>query len=179
MPIFGLNNGVIPIIAYNYGAQKRSRMMQAVKVQMLIAVGMMAVGTLLFLLIPGSLLKMFITNASVQEMEIMMRIGKPALRIICTPFILAAISISLTSFFQALGKGVYAMIMSMVRQLVVLLPAAYVLALIGQKVGNDNLVWISYPIAEIVAIALALYYFGRLKRKVLSKVGDDGLPQTA
>ena len=179
MPIFGLNNGVIPIIAYNYGAQRRSRMMKAVKVQMLIAVGMMAVGTLLFLLIPGTLLKMFITNASVQEMEIMMQIGKPALRIICTPFILAAISISLTSFFQALGKGIYAMIMSMVRQLVVLLPAAYVLALIGQKVGNDNLVWISYPVAEIVAIILALYYFGRLKRKVLSKVGDNGLEQTA
>lgn len=179
MPIFGLNNGVVPIIAYNYGAQKRSRMLKTMKLQMLIATGIMTVGTILFLAIPGTLLRMFITNASAEEIAIMMQIGKPALRIICTPFIVAAISISLTSFFQALGKGVYAMVMSMVRQLVVLLPAAYVLARIGQTIGNDNLVWLSYPIAEIAAVAMGFYYFARLNRKVLSKVGDNGLSHTA
>ena len=179
MPIFGLNNGVVPIIAYNYGAQKRSRMLQTMKLQVIIAVCLMALGMVLFLAIPGPLLKMFITNASAQEMAIMMQIGQPALRIICTHFVIAAVSISFNSIFQALGKGMYAMIISMVRQLVVLLPAAYVLARIGQSIGNDNLVWISFPIAEIAAVATGAYYFSRLHRKVISKVGDNGLSQSA
>ena len=179
MPIFGLNNGIVPIIAYNYGAQKRSRMMQAMKVQMSIAAALMTLGTILFLAIPGPLLKMFITNASAEEVATMMRIGKPALRIICSHFIVASLCISFNSVFQALGKGTYAMFTSMCRQLVVLLPAAYVLARIGMQVGNDNLVWISFPIAEIASLIASVIFFRRLYKKIISKVGDSGMAQTA
>lgn len=179
MPIFGMNNGIVPIIAYNYGAQKRSRMTQAMKVQMVIAALLMALGTLLFMLIPEPLLKMFITNASAEEMETMMRIGVPALRIISTHFIIAALCISFNSIFQALGKGMYAMITSICRQLVVLLPVAYVLARIGMSIGNDNLVWISFPIAELVSLIVSLTFFRRLYKNLISKVGEDGLAQSA
>jgi len=179
MPIFGLNNGVVPIIAFNYGAQKRSRMLQTMKLQVTIAMGLMALGTVLFLAIPGPLLKMFTSEATAEEVNIMMQIGRPALRIICSHFILAAVSISFNSVFQALGKGMYAMVISIVRQLAVLLPAAYILARLGMRLGNDNLVWISFPIAEIAAVAIGLYYFGRLNRKVISKVGNQGLGQAA
>lgn len=179
MPIFGLNNGIVPIVAYNYGAQKRSRMMQAMKVQMLIAAALMTLGTVLFMAIPGPLLKMFITNASAEEVATMLRIGQPALRIISTHFIVASLCISFNSIFQALGKGMYAMFTSMCRQLVVLLPVAYVLARIGMRVGNDNLVWISFPVAEIASLIASLIFFRRLYKKVISKVGDNGIAQTA
>lgn len=179
MPVFGLNNGIVPIIAYNYGAQKRSRMVQTMKVQVAIATSLMALGMAIFLAFPGPLLRMFITNASAEEMSIMMSIGKPALRIICTHFIVAAVSISFNSVFQALGKGMYAMVVSIVRQMAVLLPVAYVLARIGMRVGNDQLVWLSFPIAEIAALIIALYYFARLNRKVISQVGDQGVAQSA
>ena len=176
MPIFGLNNGVVPIIAYNYGAQKRDRMMKTTRVAICAAMGIMLIGTLLFLLIPGPLLKIFMQNVTAEEMRIMLSIGEPALRIICTPFIVAAVCISFNAVFQALGKGVYAMITSFCRQLVVLLPAAYVLARIGQSIGNDNLVWLSYPIAEVASLAATLILYRRLNRDVISKIGNDGIP---
>ena len=179
MPIFGMNNGIVPIIAYNYGAQKRSRMMKTMKVGVGAAAVIMALGTLLFMLIPGPLLRIFIQNASAEEMATLMAIGEPALRIISTHFIVAAISISFNSVFQALGKGTYAMITSFCRQLIVLLPAAYVLARIGQSVGNDNLVWLSFPIAEVVSLIVSLILFGRLKRTIIDKIGDDGIPAAA
>ena len=175
MPIFGLNNGVVPIIAYNFGAQKRDRMMKTTKVAILAAVAIMTVGTLLFMLIPGPLLKIFMQNVTAEEMNIMLSIGQPALRIISTPFIVAAVCISFNAVFQALGKGTYAMITSFCRQLVVLLPAAYVLARIGQNIGNDNLVWLSYPIAEIAALAATLVLYRRLYRDVISKVENRGI----
>ena len=172
MPIFGMNNGIIPIIAYNYGAQKRSRMIQTMKVALVIAAALMALGTLIFCVIPGPLLGMFITNASAEEVSILMSIGKPALRIISSHFILAAICISFNAIFQALGKGTYAMVTSICRQLVILLPVAYVLARIGMNIGNDNLVWISFPIAEIASLIVTLIYYRRLNRKLISRVGD-------
>ena len=172
MPIFGLNNGVIPIIAYNYGAQKRKRMLKTVKLALGIAVGLMAIGTLLFMLIPGSLLGMFISNASAEETAIMLSIGKPALRIICIHFIMAGVVISFNSIFQALGKGIYAMITSICRQLLVLLPAAYILARIGFAAGNDRLVWISFPIAEVVSMAVAIIFFLRINKKLISRIKD-------
>ena len=101
-----------------------------------------------------------------------MRIGKPALRIISSHFILAAICISFNAIFQALGKGTYAMVTSICRQLVILLPVAYVLARIGMNIGNDNLVWISFPIAEIASLIVTLIYYRRLNRKLISRVGD-------
>ena len=179
MPIFGLNNGIVPIIAYNYGALKRERMMKAIKVEICAAVGIMAIGTLIFMLIPGPLLKIFIQNASAEEMATLLAIGQPALRIICTHFIFAAVCISFNAVFQALGKGTYAMISSFCRQLIVLLPVAYVLARIGQSVGNDNLVWISFPIAEIAAVTVSLILFGRVKRNIISKIGDGSAAKAA
>ena len=132
---------------------------------------------LLFLLIPDKLLGIFITNASAEEIDMLLGVGVPALRIISSHFILAAISIVMNASFQALGKGTYSMITSICRQLVILLPAAYALARIGMRIGTDNLVWISFPIAEIVSLVLTILLFIRLNRNLISKVGDDGLPQ--
>ena len=179
MPIFGLNNGVVPIIAYNYGAQKRERMMQTIKIAVSIAAGLMAIGMLAFMLIPGPLLKIFIQNATDEEMATMMRIGIPALRIICTHFVMAAVSISFNAVFQALGKGTYAMITSICRQLVILLPAAFVLAKLGMAVGNDNLVWISFPIAEVASLIVSCTLYRRLYKNVISHVGEVPAPQAA
>ena len=179
MPIFGMNNGIVPIIAYNYGAQRRSRMIKTMKVGVSAAIVIMALGTLLFMLVPGPLLKIFIQNASAEEMATLMAIGEPALRIISTHFVIAAVCISFNAVFQALGKGTYAMISSFCRQLIVLLPVAYVLARIGQSVGNDNLVWLSFPIAEIAALIVSLIFFRRLHRNLISKVGDEGISTAA
>ena len=139
MPVFGLNNGVIPIIAYNYGAQKRSRMTKAIRVSLALASAFMLLGTVLFLLIPDVLLGFF--NAS----ETMLAIGEPALRIIASTFVVAGVCIVLGSVFQALGYSVYSMIVSLARQLIVLVPVAWALATIGRNIGNDNLVWIAFP----------------------------------
>ncbi len=171
MPIFGMNNGVVPIIAYNYGAQKRERMMQTIKIGISIAAGLMAIGTLIFELIPGPLLRIFIQNATEDEMATLMRIGEPALRIIASHFIMAAVSISFNAVFQALGKGTYAMCTSVCRQLVILLPVAYVLARIGMSVGNDNLVWLSFPIAEVVSLTVGCFLYRKTYRDIISKVG--------
>ena len=179
MPIFGMNNAVVPIIAYNYGAQRRSRMVSAIKISIVIAAILMAIGTLLFMCIPGPLLKIFMQNVTADEMNILLGIGVPALRIMAIPFIVAAVCICLSSSFQALGKGMYALIMSACRQLLVLLPAAYVLARIGMKVGNDNLVWFAYPIAEVAALAVSLLLFARMYKKLIRNVGNDGLSQVA
>lgn len=179
MPVFGLNNGVVPIIAYNYGAQKRDRMEQAIKISTIIAVALMALGTLLFMLFPTQLLSIFTTNARPDELEIIYAIGGPALRIIATPFMLAAVSISFSAIFQALGKGVYAMLTSILRQLVVLLPAAYVLARIGQSIGDDRLVWASFPIAELVALIASVYFFRKLHRNVIRQVGNGDIAPAA
>ena len=179
MPIFGMNNAVVPIIAYNYGAQRRRRMTSAIRISIYIALVLMAIGTLLFMCIPGPLLKIFMQNVTAEEMAIMLRIGEPALRIMAIPFMVAAVCICLSSSFQALGKGMYALIMSVCRQLLVLLPAAYVLARIGMKVGNDNLVWFAYPIAEVAALTVSVLLFIRMYKKLICKVGDSGLSQTA
>ena len=173
MPIFGLNNGIIPIVAYNYGAKNRARMVQAVKIAAIIACSVMFVGMLLFLTIPGTLLSLF--DAS----ETMLAIGEPALRIISTSFTFAGVCIVLGSIFQALGHSVYSMIVSFIRQLVVLVPCAYLLARVGQRVGNDNLVWLSYPIAEVFSLAVTLILFTKLYRSVIMEVplhGEENEP---
>ena len=99
-------------------------------------------------------------------------IGRPALRIICTHFVFAAVSISFNAVYQALGKGSYAMLTSICRQLVVLLPVAWVLARAGQRIGNDNLVWLSFPIAELASLTLSLFLFARVNKNIISRVGD-------
>ena len=166
MPIFGLNNGIIPIIAYNYGAQNRKRMVRTIQLAVTYAMVCMLIGFIIFEVFPGPLLSIF--NAS----ESMMEIGIPALRIIATPFIVAGACIALGSVFQALGYAVYSMITSIARQLIVLIPSAYILARIGQNIGNDNLVWYSYPIAEVASLLMTIWLFIRLYRNVIALVPD-------
>ncbi len=164
MPVFGLNNAVVPIVAYNYGARKRGRMLQAVKLAMLYATAFMLLGMTAFLAVPDLLLKIF------KASETMLAIGVPALRIISLSFLFAGVAIALSSVFQAMGHGVYAMLLSFIRQLVVLVPSAYLLARWGRQVGNDDLVWLSYPIAEFVSIVVALLLFRSLYRNVIAQL---------
>ena len=160
MPIFGLNNGMVPIVAYNYGAKNKKRMMDTYKLSVLIATGIMTVGTIVFLLVPEVLFGFF--NAS----EHMLSMGVPALRIICVHFPVAAFCIITGTLFQALGSAVYSMINSICRQLVVLLPAAYLLA----QLGNVNYVWWAFPIAEIASAILTIIFYIRLKRDIIDKM---------
>ena len=171
MPIFGMNNAVTPIVAFNYGAQNRKRMLRAVKLGMLAALCIMTVGTLIFELAPQVLLGLF--DAS----ETMLAVGIPALRITATTFIVASLCIVLGSVFQACGIGTYSMYVSFTRQLVVLIPAAFLLARLGQSVGNDNLVWLAYPIAEVVSLCATLLLFRRLYNNLIVKIpeGSDVL----
>ena len=166
MPIFGLNNGAVPIIAYNYGAQRKDRMLHTVRLAVICNLGFMLFGTALFLLIPHLLLSMFNADAA------MLAIGTPALRIISTSFMAAALCIAIGSTFQALGKGVYSMIVSIIRQLLVLIPSAFVLARLGMSMGNDNLVWYSYPIAEVFSVIISLFLFRRLKKNIIDPLPD-------
>ena len=168
MPVFGLNNGSVSILAYNYGARKRARMTECIKRVCLYALCIMSAGTLIFQTIPQVLLQLFNAN------ETLIGVGVPALRIISLSFPIAAICIALGGAFQATGKSVYSMLVSFVRQLIFLIPAAFVLALIGQNSGNSNLVWWSYPIAEVVSLAISLFFYFRLHRTLLSKLPENG-----
>ena len=168
MPVFGLNNGSVSIIAYNYGARKRQRMTDCVKRVAVYALCIMSVGTLIFQTVPQILLRLF--NAT----DTLIAVGVPTLRIISISFPIAAICIALGGAFQATGKSIYSMLVSFVRQLIFLIPAALVLALIGRNVGNSNLVWWSYPIAEVVSLAISLFFYFRLNRTLLSKLPLHG-----
>lgn len=156
MPVFGLNNGMVPIIAFNYGAKQKQRIMKTMKLAMVYAFGMMAVGLLIFQLCPAFLLELF--NAS----DSMLAIGVPALRTISISFLFAGFSIVSISMLQALGHGIYSMFISVGRQLVVLIPVAYLLA----QTGNLHLVWLAFPLAEIMAIVLSIIFM----RKVLKSL---------
>ena len=162
MPVFGLNNGVIPVVAYNYGAKKRKRMTGAVKIACIAASGFMAVGLLIMQVFPAQALMLF--DAS----EEMMTLGIPALRTISLSFIFAGICIALGSVFQALGRGTYSMYVSLARQIVVLLPVAYLFSL----TGNLNLVWLAFPIAEIMSITMSILLYARIYKKVISKIPE-------
>ena len=166
MPIFGMNNGVIPIVAFNYGAQNRRRMVETIKRGTLYASCIMVFGTVLFQLIPGPLLKIF------DATDTMLTVGIPALRIISLSFCMAGACIALGSSFQALGKSIYSMITSIVRQLVFLVPIAYVLARYGASVGNDDLVWWCYPIAEVFSLTLTLLFFRHVYRTMIARIPD-------
>ncbi len=154
MPVFGLNNGLVPIVAYNYGARNKKRIMSAFKLAVCIAVGVMLVGTVLFWIFPGQLLGIF--EASPQMLEI----GIPALRIISLSFTFAGYCIVCGSMFQALGNGMYSLINSFCRQLLVLLPTAWILS----RISGLSAVWWSYPIAEIVSLLLSTYLLVRIYR---------------
>lgn len=146
MPVFGLNNGIIPIVGYNYGAGNKERMRETIFLGMRYAVTIMLIGTLIMMVFPDQLLGMF--NASDQMMDI----GRVAFRIICISFPFAAISIISIGVFQAIGKGTLSMIISIIRQLVVLVPLAYLFSL----TGNLSMVWWSVIIAELVAVSICV-----------------------
>lgn len=157
MPVFGLNNGMVPIIAYNYGAQKPERIHKTIRLGMVYAVAIMAVGLLVFQLIPKELLLMF--DAS----DAMLEIGAPALRIMSLAFVFAGIGIVSGSSCQAFGYSVYSMLISIARQIVVLIPAAYLLSLTGVL----RSIWFAFPIAEIFSLILSLFFL----RTTLKKTG--------
>lgn len=163
MPVFGLNNGMIPIIAYNYGAEKRERVIKTIKSSVIMAVAIMVAGLVIMQLFPVQLLGIF--NAS----EHMLSIGVPALRLISLSFVFAGYCIVMGSVFQALGNGVYSMIVSIVRQLLVLLPVAFLFSL----TGNVNLVWLSFPIAELFSVTLSTVYLMKINKKIISKIGRE------
>ncbi|MBQ6672545.1 MAG: MATE family efflux transporter [Spirochaetales bacterium] len=156
MPVFGMNSGLIPILGYNYGAKNRPRMMKALKLGLISAFTFMTLGAAVFFFFPDALLGLF--NAS-DQMKVL---GETALRRICITFPLAAISIILGSLFQAMGKGFYSMITSVVRQLVFLIPCAW---LFGKLFGL-NAVWFSFLAAEVVALVLTLCFFQREVRRL-------------
>ena len=152
MPIFGLNNGVVPIIAFNYGAQKKERILHTIRLACLAAFAMMMLGLAVFQLIPDKLLLLF--NAS----DDMIAIGSTALRTISWSYLFAAFCIVFGSVFQALGNAVYSLIVSIARQLVVLLPSAWILA----KAFGLDAVWWSFPIAEIMSILISVILFRKI-----------------
>lgn len=162
MPVFGLNNGMVPIIAYNYGAGKKDRLIKTIKLSIAYAVALMVIGFAVFQIFPAQLFTLF------EASETMLAIGIPALRIISISFLLAGFSIICGSVFQALGNGVYSMLVSIARQLLVLLPVAYLLSLSG----NVNDVWWAFPIAELMAMALSTFFLYRMYHKVIRHIGE-------
>lgn len=165
MPVFGLNNGIIPIVAYNYGAKKKHRMIRTIKWGMLIAFCFLFAGFIVFETVPNVLLLMF--DAS----ENMLGIGTQALRIIAVHFLIAWFCIVAGSVFQAVGNGMYSLYVSVARQLVVLLPAAYILA----KIGGLDLIWWSFPIAELMSCLISTICLILTYKKVIKPLPDDEL----
>ena len=155
MPLFGLNNATISIVAFNYGARNPKRITKTLKIACGTALCFMLLGLLAFTLIPETLLGIFKLS------DTFVALGKEALRIISLHFPIAAICIALGASFQALGNGMYSTITSLCRQMIALLPAAYLLSLSG----DVNLVWWAFPIAELVSLAATTFFFVRIYRK--------------
>ena len=155
MPVFGLNNAMVPIVAYNYGAARKDRIMKTIRSSVTAAVAIMLAGLAIFQIFPEQLLYLF--DAS----EHMMEIGVPALRIISLSFLFAGYCIVIGSVFQALGNGVYSLITSAARQLVCILPAAYLFA----SVFGLHAVWYAFPLAEIISVVLTTILFRRIYQK--------------
>ncbi len=160
MPVFGMNQGLMPILGYNYGARNRKRMMQALKLGLVTAFVIMSLGTVVFCTIPDKLLGLF--NAS----DAMLSIGKTALRRISLSFPIASYCIIIGSLFQAIGDGYKSMIISIVRQIVFLIPSAYIFG----KIAGLDAVWLSFICAEIISASLTTFYYLRTRKK-LSFVG--------
>ena len=155
MPLFGLNNATISIVAYNYGARSPERMTKTLKIACMSAMSVMILGVLAFELVPNVLLGLF------KPTDVFMEMGCNALRIIGIHLPLAAISIVLGASFQAMGNGIYSTITSTCRQLVVLLPAAYLLSLSG----NIHIVWWAFPVAEVMSLMVTLFFYNRIYRQ--------------
>ena len=162
MPLFGLNNATISIVAYNYGARNPGRITKTLKIACGTALGFMVLGFLAFALIPGVLLSIF------QLTPTFLELGKTALRIISIHFPVAAICIALGASFQAMGNGLYSAITALCRQMVALLPAAYLLSLSG----DVNMVWWAFPIAEVVSLMATLFFFIRIYRQKIKPLAQ-------
>ena len=162
MPVFGLNNGITPIIAYNYGARQRKRMVKTIKVSLATAFCLTFIGFVLFESIPQALLGLF--NAS----DDMLKIGVPALRTIGVHYLIAWFCIIAGTVFQALGKAVFSMVVSIMRQLVVLVPAAYLLA----KFGGLHMVWWSFPIAEVMSFIVSLTFLIKIWNDIIKDIPE-------
>ena len=160
MPCFGLNQGVLPVLGYNYGARNKKRVYSTLKVGITVAVAIMTAGVLMMWLIPDKLISLFGGDQSLLD------VGVPAFRIISLCFIPAAVSIILITLFQATGKGFRGLFISFARQLVVLLPVAYLLSIL---VGVGA-VWYAFPIAEALALVIALLFFINLVRNDFKKL---------
>lgn len=159
MPVFGLNQGVSPIIGFNYGARNKKRMMSALKYALLISATIMFIGTLLFQLLPRTILGMFNTSPALTE------IGVHAIRKISLCFMPASVGVIMTALFQSVGKGVRSLLMSVLRQLVLILPIAFALS----KISIDAM-WFAFPIAEVGCTIVALLFFADLRKKEFSKL---------
>jgi Na+-driven multidrug efflux pump len=167
MPVFGLSNGIIAVIAYNYGARVKTRVYECIKVALLWAGTIMLIGMLVFLIIPDQLMAIFESEAEAEITSQMTDIGVVAMRIISSSFLLAAVGIILSTVFQAVGKGVYSMIMSICRQLLILLPVAW---LIARLTGDVKAVWWCFPIAELVSLFICLFFYRKVSREYLSRL---------
>lgn len=162
MPVFGLNNGMIPIISYNYGARKKKRLQQAMRYGILYAVGIMVIGLMIMQVFPKQLLGIF------EASDYMLELGIPAIRIISISFVFAGFGIAGSSIFQAFGKGFLSMMVSIVRQLLVLLPVAYLLSL----TNHVGMVWWAFPIAEIAALVITAIFLIRVNRNIVQPMDD-------
>ena len=162
MPVFGLNNGMVPIIAYNFGAGKKDRVLETLKTAIAYAMVIMLLGIASMEIFPDKLIGFF--NPTPE----LMAQGVPALRTICLSFLFAGYCIITGSMFQALGNGTYSMIISIARQLIVLLPAAYLLSL----TGNVDMVWWAFPLAEFMSVAMTSFFLIRIYRKIIVHIGE-------
>ncbi len=162
MPVFGMNHGLMPIMGYNYGARSRGRLMKAYKLGILIALGIMLVGLVVFQLFPAQLMGLFKAEGD------LLNVGIKALRTISLCFPLAAIGIITGTLFQATGRGVYSLLTSLLRQLIIIVPAAYILSKISGVMG----VWYAFPLAEGFSLVFSLLMFRRLWRTDLSKIPE-------
>ena len=165
MPVFGLSNGIIAIIGYNYGARMKARVYQCIRVALYWAITIMLIGTILFMVFPGAMMSIFESEAEAELTAQMTQIGVVAMRIISSSFVFAAIGIVLSTVFQAVGKGVYSMLMSICRQLAILLPVAW---LIATLTGNVYLVWWCFPVAEAVSLVICLLFYRKCNREMLA-----------
>ena len=163
MPIFGMNNGMVPIISYNYGARNPARVKKTIRLAIFYAECIMLIGFCVFQLLPDKVLGIFAAS------DAMLAIGVPALRIISPHFLLAGAGIILSSVFQALGNGMFSLTVSVCRQLVVLIPAAWLLS----KTGDVNMVWWAFLIAEVVSLALSLVFMARINKKVMAPLYEQ------
>ena len=166
MPIFGLNNGMVPIVAYNYGARKPERIIKTVRLALLYAIGIMAVGFVLFRLFPDVFLSLF--EADGEDAGDLLAIGVPALRIISFHFLFAGVCVVSMSVFQALGHGVLSLVVAIVRQLVILLPGAFLLS----RLGGLSAVWWAFPLAESFAVALCTLFLSWVYHKEIAPMRE-------